>query len=40
MLEAIFSDLKYADRALRKNAGFSILVVSTLALGIGANYHL
>ncbi len=37
MLEAIFSDLKYADRALRKNAGFSILVVSTLALGIGAN---
>ena len=37
MLEAIFSDLKYAGRALRKNAGFSTLVVVTLALGIGAN---
>src|SRR5688572_3579162 len=36
-IESIGADLRYAFRALRHNAAFTIIVVITLALGIGAN---
>src|SRR4051812_20370356 len=36
-IESIAADTKYAFRALRHARGFSLVVVLTLALGIGAN---
>jgi putative ABC transport system permease protein len=36
-LERLTRDLQYAIRGLRKKPGFAIAVISTLALGIGAN---
>ena len=36
-MERVLQDVHYALRGLRKRPGLSLLIIGTLAIGIGAN---
>ncbi len=37
MIETVYQDIRYACRALMRSPGFVVIVIATLALGIGTN---
>ena len=39
-LESFFHDIRFAGRALRRTAGFTVVAIAVMALGIGANVAL